>query len=312
MILLEGSEMEKRKKALGWVAVAITVGISGFWAYWGAFENFHEGWYSTSIWENIFMMLFQYLLITIVFVALGLVALKWRRAGLVAHLAAGGFFIWFFSGASFSVVGLLVLIPFVALGLLYFFGEPAPKKWAYRIVLFVPLALILAISIPQGIKVSGRMDDGDFGARTVQGNGVTLTWAPRGPGWPEGSVTFEEARDICAHLSEDGSTVLEEEQGIWRLPTAEEAVQSMMLHGENAGGVWDAKSAVAKYEKTPDKESPLWDVHSDVIYYWTADTANADGERALIIVYDGGVYERNKTARQGYLSFRAVKDAQSP
>lgn len=304
--------MEKRKKALGWVAVAITVGISGFWAYWGAFENFHEGWYSSSIWENIFMMLFQYLLITIVFVALGLVALKWRRAGLVAHLAAGGLFIWFFSGASFNVAGLLVLIPFVALGLLYFFGDPAPRKWAYRIVLFVPLALILAISIPQGIKVSGRMDDGDFGERTVKGNGVTLTWAPRGPGWPEGGVSWDEARDICAHLSEDGSAVLEEEQGIWRLPTAGEAVRSMMLHGENAGGVWDAGSAAAEYEKTPDKESPLWDVHSNVIYYWTADTAKADGERALIIVYDGGVYERNKTARQGYLSFRAVKDAQSP
>jgi hypothetical protein len=29
---------------------------------------------------------------------------------------------------------------------------------------------------------------------------------------------------------------MEEEQNIWRLPTAEEAVRSLMLHGENAGG----------------------------------------------------------------------------
>ncbi len=304
--------MEKRKKILGWTAVSITVAVSGFWAYWGAFENFHEGWYSSLVWENIFMMLSQYLLITIVFVALGLVALKWRWAGLIAHLAAGGFFIWFFSGASFSVAGLLILIPFVALGLLYFFGKPVPKKWAYRLVLFVPLAIILAISIPQGVKVSLRIDDGDFGARTVQGNGVTLIWAPQGPGWPEGNVSFEEAQDICAHLSEDGLTVMEEAQNIWRLPTAEEAVRSMMLHGENAGGVWNAQKETAAYQITPDKESPLWDVHSNVIYYWTADTSVSNDERAYMIVYDGGVYSRSKTNSQGYLSFRAVKGGQSP
>ena len=41
---------------LGWVGIAITVIISSVWAYWGAIENFHECWYSESIWENLFML----------------------------------------------------------------------------------------------------------------------------------------------------------------------------------------------------------------------------------------------------------------
>ncbi len=63
------------------------------------------------------------------------------------------------------------------------------------------------------------------------------------------------------------------------------------------------------YKRTPDKESPLWDVHSKVIYYWTSETSIQDERKAYIIVYHGGVYEKMKIDRQGYLSFRAVKEA---
>ena len=101
---------------------------------------------------------------------------------------------------------------------------------------------------------------------------------------------------------------MEEEQNIWRLPTADEAVRSMMLHGQNAGGVWDALKRKAVYERTPDKESPLWDVHSKVIYYWTLDTPADDERKAYIIVYHGGVYTKMKTDEQSYLGFRAVKE----
>lgn len=303
--------MMRKRRILGWVGVSITLIFSSIWAYWGAYENFHEGWYSASIWENIFMFLLQYMLFPIVFVILALIALKWKKIGLIAHLLVGAFCIWFFSGATFSVLGLLVLIPFAALGLIYYFGEPHPLKWAYRLIIFVPLIIVLVISIPQGIKVSGRLNDGDFGIRIVEGNEAALAWAPRGPGWPDGDVSWEEAQDICRHLSEDGLKIMETEQNIWRLPTIEEAVRSMMLHGENVGGVWDVGKETAIYQKTPDKESPLWDVHSKVIYYWTADTSIQNEEQAYIIVYDGGVYDKLKTDRFGYLSFRAVKDVHS-
>lgn len=77
----------------------------------------------------------------------------------------------------------------------------------------------------------------------------------------------------------------------------------MMIHRENAGG---EKSA--KYDKKPDKESPLWDIRSKIIYYRTADTSVKDETRAYIIVCHGGVFDKRKTDAQSYLSFRAVKD----
>lgn len=304
--------MERKRRILGWIGVSITVLFSSIWAYWGAFENFHEGWYSTSFLENIFMFFFQYMLFAIVFVVLALIILKWKKIGLIVHLLSGIFCIWFFSGANFNVLGLLIVIPFAVLGLIYYFGEPYPLKWAYRLIIFIPLIIVLAISIPQGIKVSTRINDGDFGIRIVEGNEVTLAWAPRGPGWPDRGVSWEEAQDICKHLSEDGLKIMETEQNIWRLPTVDEAVRSMMLHGENVGGVWYTEKEKAIYEKTPDKESPLWDVHSKVIYYWTADTSIQDENQAYIIVYNGGVYDKRKIDRFGYLSFRAVKDVHRP
>ncbi len=298
----------KTRKIIGWIGVFITIFFSSLWAYWGAFENFHEGWYSSSLLENIFMLLVQYMSFTIVFVLLALVSLKWKKVGLILHIAVGLFSLWFFSGASFNVVGLLIFIPFIILGLLYYFGEPVPKRWARRLIIFIPLIIILVISIPQGIKVSQRINDRDFSMRIVEGNGVTLTWAPRGPGWPDRGISWYEAIRICKHLSEDGLTVMEEEQNIWRLPTVDEAVRSMMLHGENAGGAWYPEEEKAVYEMTPDKETPLWDVNSKIIYYWTADTSIKNEEQAYIIVYDGSVYDRYKKYSPGYLSFRAVKD----
>jgi len=286
----------------------MTTLLSGIWAYWGAFENFHEGWYSGSIATNLLMFLFQYLIFAIVFVILALFAIKWKKVGLALHIATGAACVWFFSGATFSVLGLCVIIPFVILALLYYLGEPTPRKWAYRLIVLIPLIIVLVISIPQGIKVSERINDGNFGLRIVEGNGVTLAWAPRGPGWPDKGISWDEAQRICRYLSEDGTVIMDEEQDIWRLPTADEAVRSMMLHGENSGGVWNGETKTADYDTTPDKETPLWDVHSKVIYYWTSDTSKGDQKQAFIIVYDGGVYDKDKLSAQDYLSFRAVKE----
>jgi len=38
----------------------------------------------------------------------------------------------------------------------------------------------------------------------------------------------------------------------------------------NAGGEWDEASHQATYRAWPDKESPLWNPHSQIIYWWTA------------------------------------------
>ena len=272
LLVMEGNEwyilewvmiMKKNgRNIIGWIGVGISIAFSSLWAYWGIIENFHEGWYSVSFWENLFMLFFQYLAVTIGFVALGLVSLRWKRIGLAVHVLLAAFCMWFFSGASFQVVGLLIVLPIVGLGVLYFLGDPKPRKLAFRLLPIIPLAIVLAISVPQGIMVSRRINDGNFGARAVIGNGVTLTWAPRGPGWPDKGTNWAEAQRICRFLSEDGTEIMQTEQNIWRLPTVDEAVRSMMLHEVNAGGTWNPDTHKAAYRKTPDKETPLWDVHS--------------------------------------------------
>ena len=89
----------------------------------------------------------------------------------------------------------------------------------------------------------------------MQGNGVALTWAPGGPGWPREGGDWYEAQQACQYLSEDGLTLSPTPLDIWRLPTVDETVRSMALHGQNSGGEWDAETAQATYETNPDKET---------------------------------------------------------
>jgi hypothetical protein len=139
----------------------------------------------------------------------------------------------------------------------------------------------------------------------VQGNGIELTWVPDGPGWPREGVTWHEAVRRCRYLTPDGLDLADTPQDVWRLPTAEELVRSSCRHGRNAGGEWDAESGKARFQITPDKESPLWDVHSMIIYWWTS--TEVDSDRALRISYNGHVMPLPKKVGYGYLGFRAVK-----
>jgi hypothetical protein len=295
------------KNIVGWAAVIITVIIASTWTYWGIIENFHEGWYSESILENLGMLIFQYLSIPIIFIVLSVISIRWPKAGLALYTGTGLFCAWFFSGASFQVLGLMIILPLIGIGLMYFLGRPEPKKWAYRIIILFPLVIILAVTSFKIVQLGQRVNDGNFAIRYVDGNGVRLAWAPRGPGWPDEGVTYYEALDRCRYLSEDGTTLMHEEQNIWRLPTVDEAVQSMTLHNENSGGSWDPVRREATYKKIPDKETPLWDPHSSIIYYWVL--SDEESERGNIIVYNGGVFDRIKNRKYGYLSFRAVKDS---
>jgi len=93
----------------------------------------------------------------------------------------------------------------------------------------------------------------------------------------------------------------------------DEAGRSMARYGQNSGWVWDAETAKATYKTTTDKESPLWNVYSQVIYSWT--TTEIDEEKAFIIVYDGRVWPRSKQFEPAYLGFRCkvtIDTFQSP
>lgn len=301
---------ERYQQLLGWAAVGLSTLAASFWACWGIVENFHEGWWHPSLLSNLALMLLQYLSPMIMFMAAALAALRWPRIGGGLHVAAAVGVAAFLRGAAPMVVYPFLVAPLVFMGVSYWLGRPRPRRWAVVSIVALPLLGLLACGAEPACRVSGRIDDGDRSARRITGDGVDLIWAPQGPGWPREGVPWDEAMRRCRHLTADGASLAETPQDVWRLPDAGEAVRSLRCRGRSCGGDWDAAGGKASYQLTPDKESPLWDVRSPVIYWWTA-TEVSDRE-ALIIVYDGKVWSRPKEADWQYLGFRAVKDVMGP
>lgn len=297
----------RRQQVLGWAAVGLSILAACFWAFWGIIENFHEGWHGQSLWANLGLMLVQYLSPLIVFMGASLAALFWPRFGGGLHVLAAVSAAWFFRGGSPTVIYPFIVAPLFFMGVAYWFGRPQPRRWAAAAVVALPLITLLVCGAEPAYRVSGRLDDGDRSARRITENGVDLIWAPAGPGWPNDGVSWDEAVRRCRYLAADGKSLAETPQNVWCLPTAAEAVRSMQRHGQSCGGTWDAATGSASYQRRPDKESPLWDIYSQVIYWWTA--TEVDEGTALIIVYDGKVWPRPKRARWAYLGFRAVKEA---
>ncbi|MFC2145491.1 hypothetical protein ACFLQQ_04085 [Actinomycetota bacterium] len=122
------STVTKRQLILGWIAVAIVTIIASIWAYWGGIENFHEGWYISSIWENIAMMLVQYWALTLVFITIGIIGIRFPIASLPLCIVIGIAAAIFLTGASFSLVWLMIIIPLAGLGLLFFLWKSKTQK----------------------------------------------------------------------------------------------------------------------------------------------------------------------------------------
>jgi hypothetical protein len=298
-----------RRRLLGWLAVALSTTIASFWAFWGIIENFHEGWFHESLLLNIGLMFVQYLSPVIIFVSLTLLAIAFPRVGSVAHVLAGFLLSLLLFDLNDTVAMLFVIAPMLILGTLYWYGRPQPRRTAYLLAVGVPTLTLVVCGIEPVVRIARRVDDGNLQARLVKGNGVHLIWAAEGIGWPREGVTWHEALRRCQHLSEDGRTLAEGPQNVWRLPTLDETVRSMARHGVNSGGVWDGQTKAATYQVRPDKESPLWSVHSQVIYWWTA--TEIDDEKAYIIVYDGKVWPRPKRFAPAYLAYRCVKSVET-
>jgi len=294
----------KQQKIMGWIAVGLSTLITCGWAFWGIIENFHEGWYFESLWSNLGMMFVQYLSPMLIFMGVTLASIFWPRFGGGLHGLIALLAIWFFQAFS-NAATFFIILPLVGLGAMYWFGRPQPRKLALSLVVGLPLLTLIISGMSPVIRVSQRVNDGNLQARVVEGNGVEFTWAPDGPGWPREGGDWYEAQHACQYLSENGLTHATISQDFWRLPTVDEAVRSMALHGQNSGGEWNAETAEATYETPPDKESPLWNPFSQVIYWWTA--TEIDGEHAYIIVYDGKVWPRSKIFGPEYLGFRCVR-----
>lgn len=297
-------KLPNTREIVGWIGVGLSTLITSVWAFWGIIENFHEGWYQETLIENLGMMFVQYLSPMIIFMLATLVSIRWRKVGAGLHFLIALLAIWFFDAFS-NAATFLIILPLTGIGLLYLFGSITNQNLAYKLAIGIPMITLIIFGIQPVVRVAQRIDDSDNQARLVSGNGVALLWAPAGPGWPEEGGDWVDAQHTCRHLGEDGLLLETEPVNIWRLPTVDEAVRSMALHGQNSGGSWDAENAEASYSARPDKESPLWNVHSQVIYWWT--DSEIDEEHAYMIVYDGEVWSRSKNFGPAYLGFRCVR-----
>jgi hypothetical protein len=311
-----------KRWVLGWTAVGIATTLSSVWAFWGTFESFHEGWYFESLSENL-VLTARYLTLALLFTVLSVLAIRWPRVGGSLYgLFGTGFCVWILMTRRILSLGVVLswiptTLPLPILGALFWAGRARPPRLAYRLSVLVPLAVAVVSAVEPVARIAGRIDDGDRGPRLVEVNGVRLIWAPEGPGWPRPDPrnkawaarwrgpTWEEARWVCRHLTADGKSIASTPQDIWRLPSVEEVVRSMARHGTNCGGVWDAVRARASYSTRPDKEPPLWNPHSPVIYWWTS--SEESKRRAYSVDFEGNVYDRDKSSTLGSQAFRAVR-----
>jgi hypothetical protein len=294
--------MKRSGAFCGIAAVALSTAISVFWTYWGTIENFHEGWYSRSLLGNIGLALVQYVGFPIVFMTLAALSIWKPKLGAAVFLAIGIGLNAFLFGFRNAVGIVLFLVPCAILAALFWFASFRRPRAALAVSLLPPLLLMLAIAVPLGWKVSHRLE--------LQGNEALISgglmWAPPGPGWPERGMSYQAAMERCAHLDASGREVVKERLGLWRLPTAEEAVAALNRGGSPAGCRFSGSEGFQRCDREPDKEAPLWDPHTMVIYWWTG-SINESG-KDMRVAYNGYVLPVSvKGAGGDYVGFRAVR-----
>ena len=91
---------------------------------------------------------------------------------------------------------------------------------------------------------------------------------------------------LCRYLSRDGLSLAEEPQNIWRMPTNDEIVRSLVRAGETAGCSWDGQSSKAECHVQPNKDTPLWIPETSPIYYYSGEEYDEDS--AWYVPYTGG------------------------
>ncbi len=209
----------------------------------------------------------------------------------------------------------------------------------YAVGIGLPLLIVVAECAYNLPIVLSRVDDGNTSARLIARNGVRLIWAPLGAGWnwhPEDRAALswreialygvepvgvgEKASYIgrhagevematyglCRYVSEDGRMLMDEPQGIWRMPRVDEIVRSLALHGNNAGCSWKGKPGWADCLFRPDKETPLWAPQMSTIYLWAAEAY--DDERAYYVSYNGVIKTQPKTWGNPRHGYRCVRE----
>jgi hypothetical protein len=128
--------------------------------------------------------------------------------------------------------------------------------------------------------------------------------------WHHATADDMTRTNICLYLSDDGLTLMDEPQHIWRMPTVDEYVRSFVRHGENAGCAWRGEYIQrVTCDIQPDKETPLWAPNLAPIYYWAAE--EYDERAAYFVSYNGFVNAAGKSSANTRHSYRCVKEVDS-
>jgi len=352
----------------GYVAAGLLALTTTLWTFWGVGEMYYEGWWGA--WHN----RLPYLGASAICMALLLIALTWPRlGGWILVAGGGGFTAWRWTKQAqlgeltpawmvswFPISGLIVVT-----GLFFLWegryrwqcragGWTPPRRWLRRnlrtlVTCAPPLLTAILVSAYFFPFLRARFDDGDRSIQRIEGNGVSLVWAPQGPGWnwhplagrgrypswddlaryglPPAGIHEEpkrvgegapatagdmETTGLCGYLNKDGTILMPEAQGIWRLPTADEVVRTLVGSGGNAGCTWDGVSYSADCQRQPNKDTPLWAADASPVYYWTAD--DHEGGGAWCVPYTGGlryggsIHTQPKNWGNSRHGFRCVRD----
>jgi hypothetical protein len=338
-----------------------------FWVFWGTAEMYYEGW------GNPFPLPLAYLIPGTACLLFTLLALTWPRVGGWLLIVIGiGFTIWWWILAAgrgwLNIKWVLITFPFsgmlVLTGILFLLDarnrrrfraqgeQPDPRWWVrhlrYLVGIGVPVAIFLGVSGYYFPTLIRRVDDGNRGARLIEGNGVTLIWAPEGPGWNwkqpwggypswnslafygvepvglkkqseigEGVFASEDAMretGLCVYLNEDGTQLMDTPQYIWRMPTVEEIARSMTLHNQNANCIPKKDSADPERYLTGWMDCALKPDKETPL--WAPDREpiyywaadEYDEQTAYYLSYNGSLHAQNKDWGNPRHGYRCVKE----
>jgi hypothetical protein len=141
------------------------------------------------------------------------------------------------------------------------------------------------------------------------------------PGYTHRNATEADMQTtgLCRYLSEDGTALMSDPQDIWRMPTTDEIVRSLVRRGENAGctlrgfqqRIGDRGTLQADCAVQPNKDAPLWDPDASPIYYYSGQEYNEVS--AWYVPYTGGgpyggaISHQTKSAGNPRHGFRCVR-----
>lgn len=289
--------IERKKRIVGWIFLLLISSIISFWTFWGIVESFYEGWYYETFRENIYLTISRYLLPVWIILVPGLVSIFKPRIGAILFLLLGVYIAFYFSQLFFFV-------PVILVGMASWYSTLPSRKLSLTILLGMPFLTLLVFGIGPAVRVSNRYHI-TLDSLTVKIPDHTIVWSPPGPGWSIEPVDWYEADSICSHLDITGRVVMDTAMFIWHLPSIEEVVASTYWRGKPMEGAFDSIKLTTNFPETPDKEPPLWDPYSPIIYWWTS--KEKDAHTAYMISFNGVIFGKEKNHKAGYYGFRAVK-----